>query len=290
MDSSTNSKEAVEALKSNYRREIEAAASYQNLADREQDVQRKAILEKLAKTELDHAEKWAAKLKSMGVNELPVVKESVWRKLQRNSSNLATNLERMELEEHRNIAAYENQKKFNDQEWTELLDEIEADERKHASSVRALMTGSGSDPQRTLDLLWSRERWHKRGGTGWVGDAVYGVNDGLGAVFGIISGVACFSSSSQFILISGLAGMISSALSRRIKFPSALFKFFYKRSRNQQQYDRYQCENDHLNKEIRNKKSDDTCDYPSDCDPHNHKCRTHQFDDPKDDRQSYPQQ
>ncbi len=213
MDSSTNSKEAIEALKSNYRREIEAAASYQNLADREKDPQRKAILDKLAKTELDHAEKWAAKLKSMGVNELPVVKETVWRKLQRNSSNLATNLERMELEEHRNIAAYENQKKFNDQEWTELLDEIEADERKHASSVRALMTGSGSDPQRTLDLLWSRERWHKRGGTGWVGDAVYGVNDGLGAVFGIISGVAGFSSSSQFILISGLAGMISSALS-----------------------------------------------------------------------------
>jgi VIT1/CCC1 family predicted Fe2+/Mn2+ transporter len=47
-----------------------------------------------------------------------------------------------------------------------------------------------------------------------VADAIYGVNDGLGAVFGIVSGVAGATNNQQhFILISGLAGMIASSLS-----------------------------------------------------------------------------
>jgi len=63
-------------------------------------------------------------------------------------------------------------------------------------------------------VILRRERWHKRGG-GWLGDAIYGVNDGLGAVFGIVSGVAGYTgaSNSHFVLISGLAGMLASALS-----------------------------------------------------------------------------
>jgi vacuolar iron transporter family protein len=46
----------------------------------------------------------------------------------------------------------------------------------------------------------------------WVGDAIYGVNDGLGAIFGIVSGVSGATlGNSQFVLIAGFAGM--SALS-----------------------------------------------------------------------------
>ena len=33
------------------------------------------------------------------------------------------------------------------------------------------------------------EKWHVSTGS-WIGDAIYGVNDGLGAVFGVISGMA----------------------------------------------------------------------------------------------------
>jgi VIT1/CCC1 family predicted Fe2+/Mn2+ transporter len=58
-----------------------------------------------------------------------------------------------------------------------------------------------------------RERWHKRGG-GWLGHAIYGANDGLGAVFGIVSGVAgATGANSHVVLISGLAAMLASALS-----------------------------------------------------------------------------
>ena len=51
---------------------------------------------------------------------------------------------------------------------------------------------------------------------GWA-DAIYGVNDGLGAVFGIVSGVAGattgLADERHFILIAGLAGMLASSLS-----------------------------------------------------------------------------
>ena len=44
-----------------------------------------------------------------------------------------------------------------------------------------------------------------------MADAIYGVNDGLGAVFGIVSGVAGATDNQQhYILISGLAGMMAS--------------------------------------------------------------------------------
>ncbi|OLD60519.1 MAG: hypothetical protein AUI33_15525 [Ignavibacteria bacterium 13_1_40CM_2_61_4] len=68
-------------------------------------------------------------------------------------------------------------------------------------------------PKTTLDLILKRERWHVRSGS-WIADAIYGVNDGLGAVFGIVSGVAGATNNQQhYVLISGLAGMIASALS-----------------------------------------------------------------------------
>ena len=47
-----------------------------------------------------------------------------------------------------------------------------------------------------------------------MADSIYGVNDGLGAVFGIVSGVAGATNNQQhYVLISGLAGMLASALS-----------------------------------------------------------------------------
>ena len=50
-------------------------------------------------------------------------------------------------------------------------------------------------------------------GTGWIGDAIYGVNDGLGAVFGIVSGMAGYTGGSEVVLAAGLAGTLASALS-----------------------------------------------------------------------------
>ena len=51
-----------------------------------------------------------------------------------------------------------------------------------------------------------------RGG-GWISGAIYGANDGLAAVFGIVAGVSGATGGSSAVLTAGLAGAIASALS-----------------------------------------------------------------------------
>src|SRR5205809_656489 len=104
-----------------------------------------------------------------------------------------------------------------------LLRMAEAEER-HAQRWEGKLKELGAEAPvyrdtigRRLNRWWNkivkRERWHGRGGS-WVADAIYGANDGLGAVFGIVSGVAGATNNQQhYILISGLAGMLASTLS-----------------------------------------------------------------------------
>jgi VIT1/CCC1 family predicted Fe2+/Mn2+ transporter len=88
------------------------------------------------------------------------------------------------------------------------------DEEVHARAAQAATSGepSAAGPQTRLDAILGREKWHKRGG-GWIGQAIYGANDGLGSVFGIVSGVAGATAGGPAVLIAGLAGMLASALS-----------------------------------------------------------------------------
>src|SRR5205807_9841378 len=62
-----------------------------------------------------------------------------------------------------------------------------------------------------LDRILGRERWHRTGG-GWISGAIYGANDGLAAVFGIVAGVSGATGGSSSVLTAGLAGAIASAL------------------------------------------------------------------------------
>ena len=85
--------------------------------------------------------------------------------------------------------------------------------RRKSTRARVERDGAARRPRSALDAILKRERWHGRGGS-WVADAIYGANDGLGAVFGIVSGVAGATDNQQhFVLISGLAGMLASTLS-----------------------------------------------------------------------------
>ena len=93
-----------------------------------------------------------------------------------------------------------------------IAEEAKLDERSHAVILRTLAGGSLPTPRSALDTILRRERWHVRG-TGWIGDAIYGVNDGLGAVFGIVSGMAGYTGGSEVVLAAGLAGTLASALS-----------------------------------------------------------------------------
>ena len=72
-------------------------------------------------------------------------------------------------------------------------------------------------PEQAKEALEELLNARKQGQTqaaSWIGDAIYGVNDGLGSIFGIVSGVSgATTGNSRFVLIAGLAGMVASALS-----------------------------------------------------------------------------
>jgi VIT1/CCC1 family predicted Fe2+/Mn2+ transporter len=63
-----------------------------------------------------------------------------------------------------------------------------------------------------LDKILGREKWHRSSG-GWISGAIYGANDGLAAVFGIVAGVSGATGGNSAVLTAGLAGAIASALS-----------------------------------------------------------------------------
>jgi VIT1/CCC1 family predicted Fe2+/Mn2+ transporter len=86
------------------------------------------------------------------------------------------------------------------------------DERAH-DLILTEMGGRPEPPSGRLERMLGRERWHVRSG-GWIGQAIYGINDGLGAAFGVVSGVAGATRvNGSFVLLSGFATMIASALS-----------------------------------------------------------------------------
>jgi VIT1/CCC1 family predicted Fe2+/Mn2+ transporter len=95
---------------------------------------------------------------------------------------------------------------------TQILD-AQLEEKAHSRVLSEMTAGAAAPAQRKLDKILGAERWHVRGG-GWIGQAIYGINDGLGAAFGVVSGVAGATSvNGKFVLLSGIATAIASALS-----------------------------------------------------------------------------
>ena len=207
--------ELIAALNQNWQREMEGVRTYRSLAEKERDAGRRAVLKKLADAEARHAEKWERKLAELGA-EPPKEQRTLGMRFQgwlRRQLGTEAALRQLEGEEDKDIARYETQaRNINDAEAQTMLREVRREEESHGRVIREMISPIG--PQGMLDLMLRRERWHKRGG-GWLGDAIYGANDGLGAVFGIVSAVAGYTgaSDSHFVLISGLAGMMASALS-----------------------------------------------------------------------------
>jgi vacuolar iron transporter family protein len=200
-------------IRAMWRREVEAALTYRHLAERERDERRRDLLPRLAEQEDKHATRWAERI-TLGAGQPPDTKDIrrglSW--LQRVSDPTAV-LHRLEQEENRVEAEYEQlTARLLDQEDRRIAEEAMDEERHHAIVLRTLAGGAPPNPRSTLESILRRERWHVRG-AGWIGDAIYGVNDGLGAVFGIVSGMAGYTGGSQVVLAAGLAGTLASALS-----------------------------------------------------------------------------
>src|SRR6266404_1079854 len=208
--------QTIEVVERNWRAEVETAQVYRDLAERERDEKRKGILLRMAEAEERHTQRWELKLRDLGV-EPPVLRDTIGRRLSRWWNKIAgaeIAIRRMEAAEERHEAEFRDQADralSGEQDVQEFLRKSALEEKAHARALSAMAPPPG--PRTALDAILKRERWHGRGGS-WVADAIYGANDGLGAVFGIVSGVAGATNNQQhYILISGLAGMLASALS-----------------------------------------------------------------------------
>ena len=196
-----------------WKREVEAAHTYKLLAEREADPKRRDILLRLAEQEDKHAARWSERIHAT-TGRVPDPKE-IERGLTwfQKISDPTVVLHRLEQEETKADAEYgELMARLSDPSDKKIAEEAMLEERDHAVILRTLAGGKIPTPRSTLDTILRRERWHRRG-TGWIGDAIYGVNDGLGAVFGIVSGMAGYTGGSEVVLAAGLAGTLASALS-----------------------------------------------------------------------------
>src|SRR5499427_316325 len=209
-------RQTVDAARRNWQAEVETAQTYRDLAERESDEKRKGILLRMAEAEERHAQRWAKKLIELGA-EQPVYKDTFTRRLNRWWNKIAgaeIAIRRMEATEEKQEAEFYDQAErafAGEKDVQEFLRKSAIEEKAHARALGAM--APPVNPRTALDKILKRERWHGRGGN-WVADAIYGANDGLGAVFGIVSGVAGATNNQQhYILISGLAGMLASTLS-----------------------------------------------------------------------------
>ena len=208
--------QTIEVVERNWRAEVETAQVYRDLAGREPDEKRRGILLRMAEAEERHAQRWDKKLRDLGV-EPPILKDTIARRLNRWWNKVAgadIAIRRMEAAEERHEAEFRDQAEralAGEDDVQGFLRESALEEKAHARALSAMAPPPG--PRTALDAILKRERWHGRGGS-WVADAIYGANDGLGAVFGIVSGVAGATNNQQhYVLISGLAGMLASTLS-----------------------------------------------------------------------------
>src|SRR6266478_144504 len=212
----TDRQQTIEVVKRNWRAEVETAQVYRDLAAHVKDEKRRCILLRMAEAEERHAQRWELKLRDLGV-EPPVLRDTIGRRLSRWWNKIAgaeIAIRRMEAAEERHEAEFHDQADralSGEQDVQEFLRKSALEEKAHARALSAMAPPPG--PRTALDAILKRERWHGRGGS-WVADAIYGANDGLGAVFGIVSGVAGATNNQQhYVLISGLAGMLASTLS-----------------------------------------------------------------------------
>ncbi|MFH0991068.1 MAG: VIT1/CCC1 transporter family protein [bacterium] len=207
----------IDGLLQAWRDEMVSAKNYRALAEREQNDRRKAILERMAKAEERHASRWAQRLKELNV-QVPEYAESMNEKIHRwiiMRSDAESAAKMLEEAESAADTLYETllASAPNDEDRA-ALHEVKLEENTHSKMLEEFAgSHQPSFVQSRLEHILGRERWHVRAG-GWFGQAIYGANDGLGAAFGVVSGVAgATQANSEFVLLSGIAAAIASALS-----------------------------------------------------------------------------
>ena len=225
-DTSARGRKLLAALAENWQAEMSGFYTYSTLADRESDPLRSRTLRHLAEAEAEHAELWAKRIEELGGHP-PKYRgkttgdaDSLVNRV--GGSQMA--LRRLEIDESRAIAHYGQQlRDLSDEPSVAILRKVIEEEKEHYCELSDLIRRRypksaaahvSADAKTQLQDLLSKRKDSGRQVAGWVGDAIYGINDGLGSIFGIVSGVSGATlGNSKYVLLAGIAGMIASALS-----------------------------------------------------------------------------
>jgi VIT1/CCC1 family predicted Fe2+/Mn2+ transporter/rubrerythrin len=204
----------IEELRNAWRDEKAAALTYAAAAEREKDQRRRDIYLRMAAEEKKHAERWEKRLRELGVDPGEYTETPAEMQHRRDlvAQDPAVIASTMAAAEGNADGAYKTLMELapTDQDRMAFTEAGRA-ERAHDRVLKD-MGARAEHPQSALDKILGRER-HVRGG-GWIGQAIYGINDGLGAAFGVVSGVAGATHvNNSFVLLSGFASMVASALS-----------------------------------------------------------------------------
>ena len=216
-----HTQDAVPRLLAAWRGEIQARLAYEALAARERDPKRAEIIRRMAEGEASHRARLEARLRELGaqVPDASAVRLPLWTRLQIRLAPVEKVLAwRESLEDDEVTGVYGSP--TGDAGTDALLAELRKEERSHALADEDLRGPGGpaataESPQGKLRRILGRETWHQTGSS-WISGAVYGANDGLGAVFGIVAGVSGATGGSSFVLTAGLAGAIASSLSMAV--------------------------------------------------------------------------
>jgi VIT1/CCC1 family predicted Fe2+/Mn2+ transporter/rubrerythrin len=221
------STEAQTRLLKAWRGEVLAGSVYQLIARRMPDREAE-ILRRMARAESGHRSRLEQRMRELGITipDPASVRVPLWLRMQARVAPVDRLLAAREAAEDDEVDdLYKHS--TGDPVTDSLLRDIRKEERSHSIAVQEMraggddggpaegmaaaplaVPGAGARLQRIL----GREKWHRTGG-GWISGAIYGANDGLAAVFGIVAGVSGATGGSSSVLTAGLAGAIASALS-----------------------------------------------------------------------------
>ncbi len=211
-------REAVARLRQAWRGEVQANEMYMLLAERMVSTRKGEIIRAIADAEASHRQRIEQRLRELGepVPDPSTVKLSVIQRLQARLAPVENVIQRMEAAEEVEITD-RYKRTTGDPETDAVLEAIRVEEQGHSKSLESMEVAHAAGPapssvQSRLNRIIGRESWH-RTGAGWISGAIYGANDGLAAVFGIVAGVSGATGGSSFVLTAGLFGAIASGLS-----------------------------------------------------------------------------
>lgn len=188
--------------------ERDGAALYAGLAKAERDPKRAATFRRLSESEQRHAETWAKKIRSAGV-ELPPERPSARvRMLVWLAGRLGTQavLPFVIATEAGDVAKYAAQ----GGEAAALVKE----EREHQATLGSL--GGPEEAAGAQETISRRERWHRAGRAGGIRAAIFGMNDGIVSNLSLVLGVAGAGVGHRTLIVTGLSGLLAGACSMAV--------------------------------------------------------------------------